>query len=225
MRACKSPRLEYFLGAFLLSAMIGSAFSAHASHHYTEKQLDALATRVGKVFWVVAVDNHSPSFLSNPAADARSFHAEGEAFEIIELVGRKAKDPYYRVRFDSGKEGYIRPEAFREAFNVTIMTVDPRTDEKQKAAEAAEQEKQRIDWIQAQPWSRAVKEAAIKRQVIPGMNSAEVKKILGDPTRKSKLKGRLNASEEHWFYSDGSVVIFQNGLLNRVESPKHTQLP
>jgi hypothetical protein len=220
IRICKPPAVKYFVGACFLLLVIALTFSAHATHHYTEKQLDALATRVGKVFWVVRVGSESPSFLSDPAADARSFHAEAGPFEIIELVGRQAKNPYYRVRFESGKEGYIRPEAFHEAFNVAIMTVDPQADEKKKAAEAAEEEKQRIGWIEAQPWSRAVKEAAIKRQVIPGMNRTEVKTILGDPTRVSKLKALGNVAEERWVYGDRSVVIFHNGLLNRVESQK-----
>jgi hypothetical protein len=219
-KICAPPALKYPVGASLLLLAIAIAFSAHATHHYTEKQLDALAARVGKVFWVVTVDDQGPSFLSNPAADARSFHAEAGPFEIIEVVGRKNKNPYYKVRFESGKEGYIRPEDFREAFNVTIMTLDPQADEKKKAAEAAEEEKQRIGWIEAQPWSRAVKEAAIKRQVIPGMNRTEVKKILGDPTRVSKFKILGNVTEEQWVYGDRSVVIFHNDLLNRVESAK-----
>lgn len=219
-RICAPPALKYPVGASFLLLAIAIAFSTYATHHYTEKQLDALESRVGKVFWVVTAHPQGPSFLSNPAAGARSFHAEAGPFEIIELVGREDKNPYYRVRFESGKEGYIRPEDFREAFNVTIMTVDPQADEKKKAAEAAEEEKQRIDWIETQPWSRAVKEAAIKRQVIPGMNRAEVKKILGDPTRVTKLKVLGNVTEEQWVYGDRSVLIFHNGLLNRVESAK-----
>lgn len=220
IRFCAPSALKHLVGASFLLLVIAIAAPAHATHHYTEKQLNALATHVGKVFWVVTVDNQSPSFLSNPAADAPSFQAEAGAFEIIELVGRQAKNPYYRVRFESGKEGYIRPEAFREAFNVTIMSVDPQADEKKKAAEAEEAEKQRIDWIQAQPWSRAVKEAAIKRQVIPGMTRTEVKKILGEPTRVSKRKAISNIAEEQWVYGDRSVVIFHNDLLNRIESAK-----
>ena len=124
-KICAPPALTYPVGAPLLLLAIAIAFSAHATHHYTEKQLDALATRVGKVFWIVTVHPEGPSFLSNAAADAPSFQADAGPFEIIELVGRRDKNPYYKVRFESGKEGYIRPEDFFEAFNVTIMTVDP----------------------------------------------------------------------------------------------------
>jgi hypothetical protein len=193
-------------------------FFAHASHHYTDKQLDVLTDRVGKVFWVTEVNQQTPSFLSSPRADASPFQPnDNESFEITELVGRKAKDPYYKVKFESGKEAYIRPEAFHEAFNATIVTVDPQADERKKEARAAQKEKTRIDWIQAQPWPRAVKEAAIKRQAVPGMNAAEVKTVLGDPARVHKIKGRFNLAEEHWFYADGSIAIFHNGLLNRIE--------
>ena len=201
----RSLSAEHCLRAvFLLLLMIG-AFPVHASHHYTDKQLDVLAARIGKVFWVTEMDNRTPAFLSSPRVDASSFQANGnESFEITELVGRKAKDPYYKVKFESGKEAYIRPEAFLEAFNATIVTVDPRADERKQEAAAAQKEKTRLDWIQAQPWPRAVKEE-------------EVKTVLGDPVRMRKSKERLNFAEEHWFYADGSIAIFHNGLLNRVE--------
>ena len=214
----RSLSAEHCLRAvFLLVLMIG-AFPVRASHHYTDKQLDVLAARIGKVFWVTEMDNRTAAFLSSPRVDASSFQAnDNESFEITELVGRKAKDPYYKVKFESGKEAYIRPEAFFEAFNATIVTVDPRADERKQEAAAAQKEKTRLDWIQAQPWPRAVKEAAIKRQAVPGMNEEEVKTVLGDPVRMRKNEERLNFAEEHWFYADGSIAIFHNGLLNRVE--------
>ncbi len=187
-----------------------------ASSHYTAKQLDALATRVGKTFWVMAVNNRTPLFLSAAAPDASSFRAQAnESFEIKELVGQKSKNPYYKVKFDSGKDGYIRPETFLEEFNLTILTLDPQADEKKKAAREAEEENKRLEWIQAQPWPQAVKQAAIKRQVVPGLTTAEVKHILGDPARVIHVKGQRLA-EEHWHYVDGSVLIFQNRLLHRI---------
>jgi hypothetical protein len=64
---------------------------ATASNHYTEKQLDALETRVGKVFWILPIEETLPSFLTSPATDAPAFHpAANESFEITSLVGRKA---------------------------------------------------------------------------------------------------------------------------------------
>jgi hypothetical protein len=197
--------------------LAGFAFPVHASHHYTNKQLDVLAARVGKVYWIVAINNQTPAFLSSPATNAVSFRPNAnESFEITELVGRKEKNPYYRVKFDSGKEGYIQPDVFLEEFNARISAVDPLESEKKKAAEAAEEEKERIAWIQAQPWPRGVKEAAIKRQVMPGMNGGEVKKILGNPIRVSKLKTGLNVVEEQWLYADGSTAIFHNGLFSHI---------
>ena len=203
--------------AVLWLFLAGMAFPVHASHHYTDRQLDALASRIGKIYWIVAVNNQTPSFLSSPATNAASFRPKGnESFEITELVGRNDRNPYYRVKFDSGREGYIQPDVFLEEFNATISAVDPLENEKKKAAEAAEEEKKRIEWIEAQPWSRGVKEAAIKRKVIPGMNEGEVKKILGNPIRVSKVKARLNVAEEHWLYGDGSTAIFYNGLFSHI---------
>ena len=194
---------------------------AVASNHYTEKQLDALETRVGKVFWILPIEQTLPSFLTSPANDASAFYpAANESFEITDMVGRKAKNPYYKVRFESGKEGYIHAQAFLEQFNATIVTIDPLAEEKKALAEKNEQEKARLEWIESQPWSAAVKEAAVKRQGVPGMNTTEAKKVLGDPRRVTRVRGSQHIIEEHWFYPDGVVLIFRNGELNRIDKTK-----
>jgi hypothetical protein len=214
LKHCSKIGLAIFLVAFF-----NPVFPTLASHHYTEKQLDALEARVGRTFWVVSVNNRTPVFLSAATPSASSFTAQAnEPFEITELIGRKAKNPYYKVKFVSGKEGYILPEAFHEELNSTIVSVDPQADEKKKASQAAEEDKKRVEWIRAQPWSQAVKESAMQRRPVPGMNTGEVKKILGNPSRVSKIKAPQRFGEEHWFYADGSVLIFQNGLLIRIES-------
>ena len=211
--------------AVFVFVLTAAGFVALAADRYTDQQLDALASRVGKIYWILAVNNQTPPFLSSPAINAASFNPQpNESFEITELVGRKDKNPFYKVRFDSGKEGYILPEVFLEELNASIAAVDPTASGKKRAAEEAEEEKKRIDWIQSQPWSRAVKEAAIKRQVLGGMNGGEVKKILGNPVRVSKVKGRLNLTEERWLYADGSTAVFLNGLLSRIE-PKPNNNP
>lgn len=210
--------------AILLLILMLIAFPAPASNHYTDQQLDALATRVGKIYWIVPVKNQTPAFLSNPTANAASFHPQAnESFEITELVGRKDKNPYYKVRFNSGKEAFIHPDIFIEELNLSITSVDPQAIDRRRAEEAAEEEKKRIAWIQAQPWSRAVKEAAIKRQVIGGMSTGEVRQILGKPVRVSKVKAGFNVTEEHWLYADGSSIVFQNGLLSRIEPKRNTE--
>ena len=216
--------LRYWPNSVLLVFLIVTAFPALASDRYTDHQLDALATRVGKIYWIVAVKNQTPLFLSSPTANAASFRPQAnESFEITELVGRQDKNPYYKVKFNSGKEAFIQPETFLEELNLGIAAVDPQAIDKKKAADAAEEEKKRIEWIQAQPWSRTVKEAAIKRQVLGGMNGAEVKKILGNPLRVSRVKAQLNVIEEHWLYPDGSTAVFINGLYNRLEPNRNTE--
>ncbi len=189
-----------------------------SSSQYTDKQLDALASRVGKIFWINPQSAKSPTFLSAPAANAATFNpGRNESFEITDLAGRANKDPYYKVKFDTGKVGYIRPEAFLEEFNETILSTDPLAGEKRHLDEQTSEETKRVDWIKSQPWSPAVKEAAIKKQPTPGLNAAEVKRVLGAPRRVTKLRGLTKVAEEHWFYPDGSVLIFNNGLLTRTE--------
>jgi hypothetical protein len=189
-----------------------------ASNHYTAKQLDAFAARVGSIFWIKSVDGKLPSFRTAPAANATSFRAEDrQSFEIVELTGAANKNPYYKIKLNSGKEGYITPEAFHEEFNLTILTADPYVDEKKKEEQFAKEEKDRVAWIQAQPWSPTVKQAAIKKQPVPGLTTAEIRKVLGEPHRIIKLRGPLNIAEERWYYPDGKVLIFHNTLLSSVD--------
>ena len=109
----------------VLGSFVPSAF---AYHHYTHKQLDALAQRVGKIFWLAnSPSAQQPVFYEAPAAGAASFQPDvTDSFTITELSGQRDKNPYYAVRFESGKTGYIRPEAFHEALNVSILSADPR---------------------------------------------------------------------------------------------------
>jgi len=212
--------LRSFKIVFVLLALSDFSGLAFASNHYTEKQMDALAARVGSEFWITPVNGKLPVFLAAPASNAASFSAaDSDSFEITDLVGRAQKNPYYKVKFASGKVGYINPEAFHEELNSTIATADPKADEKRKAEELAVEDKKRVDWIQAQPWSAAVKQAAIKRNTTPGLTSSEVKRVLGAPKRVVKRRGVTAVKEERWFYADGSILNFQNGLLTAVEKP------
>ena len=222
-RAGKWPALWYWLDAVLMVFLAVSP--VYASNHYTDHQLDALATRVGKIYWIVPVKNQTPTFLSNPTANATSFHPQAnESFEITELVGRKDKNPYYKVRFSSGKEAFIHPDIFVEELNLRITSVDPQAIDKKRAAETAEEEKKRIEWIQAQPWPRNLKESAIKRKVLPGMSTGDVRQILGKPVRVSKFKAPYNVAGEDWLYPDGSTIVFHNGLMVRIERKSSTEL-
>ncbi len=207
---------------FLVSLIFGSAPPpVHGVNHYTPKQLQALATRVGKTYWVVAIDGKTPPFLSAPSATAPAVEAKAnDSFETTELVTGKTKDPYYKVIFESGAEGYIKAELFLEEFNARIVTLDPLAEEKKKAAQEKERERARVAWIQKQPWPRAVKEAALKGQAAVGMNTQEVKGVKGDPERVIKVKDERYVSKEQWIYGDGSVLVFTNGLLTEVEIRK-----
>jgi hypothetical protein len=202
---------------WLLAAWLPPGF-IDASHHFTERQMDALATRVGKTFWLKSQDGRVPAFVSAPSATAAGVRPRpNESFVITDLVGRTSKNPYYAVKFESGQEGYILPEAFHEALNLTILSIDPGAIEKEKTAQRELEEKERVEWIQTQPWSPVVKQAAIKRHPTPGLTTSEVKRVMGEPQRVTKLGGPVKLAEEHWFYADGSVLIFHNELLSKIE--------
>jgi hypothetical protein len=207
-----------FTALLFLSLFHGAAFSAD---EYTDKQMDALAVRVGKTYWVKVVNGKGPLFLTAPAEKAATFRGEEkQSFEITEVVGRAKKDPYFKVRLLSGKEGYIRPDAFIEEFNLTIVTADPHADDKRQTDESAKEEEARVEWIQSQPWSPAMKQASINKQPVPGLRTSEIKKVLGTPSRIVKTRGPLKVSEERWYYPDGRVLTFHNELLSTIDLPE-----
>jgi hypothetical protein len=204
-----------FATLFFLSLFHDATFSAG---EYTHKQMDALAARVGKTYWIKAVDGKVPLFSTAPTEQATTFRGEeGESFEITDVVGRANKNPYFKTRLLSGKEGYIRPDAFLEEFNLTIVTADPHAGKKRQADEFAQEEKARVEWIQSQPWSPAIKQASIKKQPVPGLTTSEIKKVLGAPSRVVKTHGPLKVTEERWYYPDGRVLTFHNELLSTID--------
>jgi hypothetical protein len=214
---------ERAVGSLLVVYAISLTVGVNAvwSGYYTAKQLDAFEDRVGKTYWINSRQGKPPAFLSAPSQGASTVSpGETESFEIVELTGRGNDDPYYKVKFESGKLGYIRPETFLDQFNMTIVNADPLAEEKKKAETDSTEEKKRVAWINAQPWSPAVKQAAIKKQPTPGLNTTEVKQILGPPRHIRKLRSPLLAAEEQWLYPDGSVIVFNNGLLSRIEKTK-----
>jgi hypothetical protein len=207
-----------FTALLFVSLFHDAAFSAG---EYTDKQMDALAVRVGKTYWIKAVDGKGPLFSTAPTEQAATFGGEdGESFEITEVVGRANKNPYFKTKLLSGKEGYIRPDAFLEGFNLTIVTADPHAGKKRQADEFAQEEKARVEWIQSQPWSPAIKQASIKKQPVPGLTTSEIKKVLGAPSRVVKTHGPLKVIEERWYYPDGRVLTFHNELLSTIDIPE-----
>jgi len=214
------------LFTIVIGLVLGLARIAPASNHYTAKQLDALAERVGSEFWINAPAGKAPLFLTAPAPNAATFRpSDNESFEITELIGRANKNPYYKVKFHSGKVAYLRPEILHEEINSSIVSNDPLAEEKRKAEQSAEEEKQRREWINAQAWPAAVKEAAIKKQPMAGLSSAEVKQVMGAPRRVVKVSGLVKTrgptqvNEERWFYADGVVLLFRNDILSQVARP------
>ena len=218
MRCLKSIARLKLTGLICVLLLLVLSPPVWPSHHYTARQMEALAGRVGQTFWSQPVAGKGPVFSATPAANAKLIRVDTvESFQITALVGQAAKNPYYKIKRDNGQEAYISPEQFAEALNLTIVTTDPLAEDKRKVAEAAEVDKKRIEWIKAQPWSPAIKEAAIKKQPIPGLTTNEIKNVLGHPSRITKVRGPIKAAEEHWLYPDGSLLIFQNSLLIRVE--------
>lgn len=213
-------RWRNFLSASAVVCMLCFLVTAKllGAGQYTDKQLEAFETRVGKIYWVRSRDESLPAFFGAPSSQAAKLTpAQNESFEILELYGRANKEPYYKVKFESGQIAYIRPEQFHEQFNLTITSIDPLADQKRRAEEQSKAEKDRVEWINSQPWSPQVKQAAVNKQPTPGLNTSEVKRILGEPRRITKLRGVTRNAEEQWFYPDGTVLIFSNGLLSRTE--------
>jgi hypothetical protein len=209
-----------FFSALLFLAIISTTLAAS---QYTPKQLEAYGQYVGKTYWIVEHENKAPAFLSAPTAAAPAFQpAVKDSFEIKEIVGGAAqtREHYYRVVFNSGKEGFLSLGSFLEHFNASLVTLDPDRDAKAKLAKETEAETKRQAWIRAQRWPEHVKEAALKRQPVLGMSTKEAKASLGDPKRMVPMKSAslLLGTQEQWSYENGLVLTFTNGLITRIQT-------
>jgi hypothetical protein len=201
-----------------------SLTTGFASSHFTEGQLAALERYAGKSYWVVAWEGKLPSFSSAPSAAADFFLPQDkESFQITEMVqGSGPKAYYYKVRFDTGREGYIDVDFFLGQLNLTLLTVDPDRGQKIRTAREVEEESKREARIRAQPWPGHIKEAVLRRQAVLGMNMKEAREALGRPKTTVKLRDSnpLIGEQEQWTYQNGPVLTFTNGLITRIQSPQ-----
>ncbi|MBI3062114.1 MAG: hypothetical protein HYY83_09100 [Deltaproteobacteria bacterium] len=208
---------------FLLAALL-SLTTGFASSHFTERQLAALERYAGKSYWVVAWEGKLPSFSSAPSPAADFFLPQAkESFQITEIVqGSGPKAYYYKVRFDTGREGYIEVDFFLGQLNLTLLTVDPDRGQRIRAAREVEEESKREARIRAQPWPEHIKEAVLKRQAVLGMNMKEAREALGRPRSAVKLKNSnpLMGEQEQWIYQGGLALTFTNGTITRIQSPQ-----
>jgi hypothetical protein len=224
-------RLASILAAALFSAapLLIASGNGWTASQYTPKQIEVYAQYVGKTYWVVE-EAGTPAFHTAPSSAAPSFRPGlKESFEINEIVGGTAQIPahYYRVTFESGKQGFIPIGSFTQQLNAAFVTVDPDRDAKAKLAKETETEKKRQEWIQTRSWPEHVKQAALKKQPVLGMSTKEATAILGKPQRVVRIKNTnlLLGKQEQWTYEGGSVLTFTNGLLTRIQPAENTTPP
>lgn len=204
--------------AVLLLALCASP--AGASSHYTLTQLEAFDAYTDKTYWITADEEKIPGFRSAPSPSASSFKPGAkESFKLEEIVGGKGAPYYYRAVFESGKTGFLPINSFLDGLNLTLLTIDPDRDRKRKIAKEAEEESRRQAWIRNQRWPEQVKQAALERRPALGMTTSEARAILGKPKNVFPLQNSnpLLGKQEQWFYENGQVLTFTNGLLTRVQ--------
>ena len=138
---------------------------------------------------------------------------------MVEVEAPAPDYPYYEVKFESGKQGYISADAFLERFNTTFLTHDPQGEEKRKAAKEAQEKRKHEEWIRAQPWPAHVKEAALKGQPAIGMNMREARTVSGKPTRVARLRtaSPTLGQQEQWIYEGRFVLTFTDGVVTRLQ--------
>jgi hypothetical protein len=214
---------------FVAAPFVVALENGWTASQYTPKQIELYAQYVGKTYWVVE-EAGTPAFHAAPSSAAPSFRPRlKESFEINEIVGGTAKlpAPYYRVTFDSGKEGFIPVRSLVEQLNAAFVTVDPDRDAKAKLAKETETEKKRQEWIKTQRWPEHVKQAALKKQPALGMSTKEASAVLGKPQRVVGIKNTnlLLGRQEQWTYEGGSVLTFTNGLITRIQPTENTTQP
>ena len=181
---------------------------------------------MGNTYWVVEGENPNPLFFSEPSYSASVFQAgPKESFEIAGVVEGADERLYYRLRFSSGKEGYISVDSFMQDLNSSLVAQDPDLQQKKKLADEEQEEVMRVTQIRAQPWPESVKQAAIKKQPTLGMNANEVRIVLGKPKRVTTLTQRslAGANTEQWIYEHGPTLILSDGVLTQFQAAPTAQ--
>ena len=223
VEAGRFPPAQILTAALFAAALLLVApDNGWTASQYTPKQIELYAQYVGKTYWVVEEEGKTPTFYTAPSSVAPAFHpGHKESFEIKEIVGGTTQIPahYYRVAFESGKEGFIPVRSWVEQLNVAFVTVDPDRAAKAKLAKETETEKKRQEWILSQRWPEHVKQAALKKQPILGMTTREASAALGKPQRVVAIRSNnlLLGKQEQWTYEGGSVLTFTNGLITRIQ--------
>src|SRR3989338_5531276 len=208
---------------FLFLSALFCLPTGFAASRFTEKQLEALEKYVGKTYWAVADEGRRAHFFSGPSPSASSFLPEPkESLKITAMVQGSAQRAaaYYKVKFGSGREGYIDVDSFLGELNLTLLTVDPDRGQKTRAAKEAEGESKRAARIRAQPWPEHIKEAVLQRKAVLGMTVKEAREALGKPTRVVKVReaSPLMGQQEQWIYQNGPALTFTNGLITRIQA-------
>jgi hypothetical protein len=206
--------------AIVALPLLGAPQSVRAEPRYTDRQIEQFSTYVGKTYWITADKEHQPTVYSAPSKDSAGFQpALKESFVLKEVVEKTSDTPYYRVEFESEKEGFIPVTSFLQEMDRSFMALDPERDAKAKSVKAIEQEEKRRDWIRSQKWPEHVKDAALKGQPALGMNKKEAEAVLGKPKSVVRLKrgNELIGRQEQWHYDNGPVLTFNNGVIVRIQ--------
>jgi hypothetical protein len=211
------------LAAAILALPLLAAPHAFAEPRYTEKQIEMFSSYVGKTYWVTDEKNQQPTFYTAPKNNAPTFQpAAKEGFEVKEVVDKASDKPFYRVAFESGKEGFMPVNTFMERLNGSFTAMDPERDAKAKTAKEIADEEKRRDWIRQQKWPEHVKDAALKKQPVIGMSKKEATAVLGKPKNIVRLKSGKSGTElmgasEQWIYDNGPVITFNSGVIVRIQ--------
>lgn len=209
--------------AIIALLLLAAPHNLFAEPRYTEKQLEHFSSYIGKTYWVTTEKNQQPTFYTAPKTNAQTFQpAAKEGFEVKEVVEKTSDKPFYRVAFESGKEGFIPVTAFMERINGSFTAIDPDRDDKTKTAKEIADEEKRRDWIRQQKWPQHVKDAALKKQPVIGMSKKEATAVLGKPKNVVQLKTgnsgtALMGKQEQWIYDNGPVITFNNGVIVRIQ--------
>ena len=214
--------------------------------------------RIGKTFAVLAPDEIV--IHKRPVRGGETFHLEeAEAFIVddakCEGGGSLAscwadlmatiEDPgsfaavFYKVRFESGKEGYINGRYFypklsyymtseerSTALGTTPEAAVLRVRKKYKDGEARIMEalKKREHAIESAPWPEDIKKLVLERRIIIGMTKEQVLLSQNPPDippfkqlRKTNEAVTRDGVAEKWVYK-GTSYYFLNYILERWES-------
>ena len=224
--------------------------SGNAAAQYTYKQanqpkiekIEKIESVIGKDFWVKFNGNarHRAEFYDEVGTFKNFYVTQDAHFKILSYVQHKLGDIYFKIRFDDGREAYLKanlayqfdgapilPRLITNKYERSIigdknglLPEDEYFFDGEPSVVLAEIEKRYANAAKKLAQAKAEKKAEKKAKggVQIGMSKARVlNSNWGKPSHVNRTT-TADGEREQWVYGSGNYLYFTNGILTTIQN-------